>query len=231
MSIESAIRQGFASKRAAWWESLVRPATARLDLEAAFALRYRVYVDEYGKPYPGADHQRRLLSDAWDAHSCVLIAERDGHVVGTIRGTLGREPGFAEAHAGVFAHLDEVHAVGWHRVAYGSRLVVDADVRGHSRLAVALMVAIYVWALRNGAMLCLCHTVEPLLPLMEKMGWQRRGQPFLHGDSSTLQYPMVLAVENQGHLQSVGSPFAGLERGATHASPSRNPDDRSVSPA
>ena len=209
MRVEAAAARRSAHQRE-WWDSIVRPATSDRDLESVFALRYRVYVEEYGKPYPGADHERRLLSDEWDTHSTVLVAERDGRVAGTIRGTLGSAPGFAEAHADVFGQLEEVHAVGWHRVACGSRLVVDAYARGHSRLAVALMVALYAWAVRQGAVLCLCHTVAPLLPLMEKMGWQRRGEPFLHADSSTLQYPMVLIVSDQEHLLSVGSPLASL---------------------
>jgi N-acyl-L-homoserine lactone synthetase len=219
-----------SAPRREWWEAIVRSATSDRDLESVFALRYRVYVEEYGKPYPSADHERRLLSDEWDALSTVLVAERDGRVAGTIRGTLGSAPGFAEAHADVFGHLEEVRAVGWHRVACGSRLVVDAAARGHSRLAVALMVAIYAWAVRQGAVLCLCHTVAPLLPLMEKMGWQRRGEPFVHADSSTLQYPMVLVVSDQAHLQSVGSPLACVAGDALTASSARNMADRSVSP-
>lgn len=214
-----------------WWESIVRPATSDHDLESVFALRYRVYVEEYGKPYPGADHRRRLLSDEWDAHSAVLIAERDGHVAGTIRGTLGSAPGFAEAHDAVFGHLDGVRTVGWHRVAYSSRLVVNKAARGHSRLALALMVASYTWALSCDVTVCICHTVEPLLPLMEKMGWQRRGEPFQHADSSTLQYPMVLVVEDQQHLRSVGSPLAGLAGEASLATPARNFEAPSVSTA
>lgn len=231
MPAEVAAGRRAANSRDAWWESIVRPATSDRDLEEAFALRYRVYVEEYGKPYPGADHERRLLSDEWDAHSAVLVAERDGRVAGTIRGTLGSAPGFAEAHADVFGQLEEVRAVGWHRVACGSRLVVDAAARGHSRLAVALMVAIYAWAVRQGAVVCLCHTVAPLLPLMEKMGWQRRGEPFLHADSSTLQYPMVLVVGDQQHLQSVGSPLAGLAVEVSLAPSARNFDGPSVSTA
>lgn len=230
MRVEVAAGRRSAHQRE-WWESIVRPATSDHDLESVFALRYRVYVEEYGKPYPEADHERRLLSDEWDAHSAVLVAERDGRVAGTIRGTLGSAPGFAEAHAGVFGHLEEVRTVGWHRVACGSRLVVDAAARGHSRLAVALMVAIYAWAVRQGAVLCLCHTVAPLLSLMEKMGWQRRGEPFVHADSSTLQYPMVLVVSDQAHLHSVGSPLAGVAGDSPTASPAGNMADRSVSPA
>ncbi len=202
-----------ANERGPWWESFVRHASCDRDLASVFALRYRVYVEEYGKPYPDADHEHRLLFDEWDAHSAVLVAERDGRVAGTIRGTLGSAPGFAAAHADLFGHLDEVRAVGWHRVAYSSRLVVDAAARGHSRLALALMVASYAWALGCNVSVCLCHTAEPLLPLMEKMGWQRRGEPFVHADSSTCQYPMVLMVRDQAHLQAVGSPLAGLDLG------------------
>lgn len=230
MPAETAAARRSAHQRE-WWEAIVRPAASGRDIESVFALRYRVYVEEYGKPYPGADHERRLLSDEWDAHSTVLVAERDGRVAGTIRGTLGSAPGFAEAHADVFGRLEEVRAVGCHRVAYSSRLVVDAAARGHSRLALALMVASYAWALGRDVRVCLCHTVAPLLPLMEKMGWQRRGEPFVHADSSTLQYPMVLVVSDQAHLHSVGSPLAGLTGDALTASAAGNLADRSVSPA
>lgn len=81
------------------------------------------------------------------------------------------------------------------------------------------MVAIYAWAVRHGAVLCVCHTVAPLLPLMEKMGWLRSGEPFAHVDSSTLQYPMVLVVGDQAHLRSVGSPLAGVAHESAPARP------------
>ena len=66
---------------------------------------------------------------------------------------------------------------------------------------------------------------------MEKVSRQRCGEPFMHAESSTLPYPMALVVSDQAHLQSVGSPLAGLAGDSPKAIPAGNSADWSVSSA
>lgn len=70
----------------------VRLASDPVDLEAAFRLRYAVFVEELGAAGPGIDRERRLERDAFDAaceHLVLVDSRRDRsrreHVVGVYR--------------------------------------------------------------------------------------------------------------------------------------------------
>ncbi len=65
-----------------------RIAESVADREAAYRLRYEVYVAEQGKPYAEADRERRLLSDELDRESVfIAVTQEDGRPVGTQRST------------------------------------------------------------------------------------------------------------------------------------------------
>lgn len=197
-----------------WWRALVRHATTETDMERVYRLRYRVYVGEHGKPYPRADHAGGRLTDGLDGHSCVLLAERGDVVIGTVRGTAACAPGFIDEYGPLFGLERSVRAT-LGRVGYASRLVVDAEHRGRSRVAVALMTAIFDWACTQQFALCLCHTTHRLVPLMERLGWSCQGRPFVHADSGSIQVPMVLHTWELERLRALNSPFWAV--GARHA--------------
>jgi hypothetical protein len=42
----------------------LRSASTEADHEAVYRLRYEIYVEEMGYPFPGVDNPRRRLADA-----------------------------------------------------------------------------------------------------------------------------------------------------------------------
>lgn len=60
-------------------------ATSEAEREACCALRYRVYVEEQGRPTSTADHARKLDLSADDASGVFFWAHIDGKLVATVR--------------------------------------------------------------------------------------------------------------------------------------------------
>jgi hypothetical protein len=61
----------------------IREASNHEELEAIFGFRYRIYVDEMGRPQKDADHDRRRIRDALDDTAFNLAAWNDERIVGS----------------------------------------------------------------------------------------------------------------------------------------------------
>jgi N-acyl-L-homoserine lactone synthetase len=190
---------------------LVRPAVSEDDLRRVYRLRYRVHVVELGKPYVDSDHSRQELHDALDPFSTVLLTCRDGIAVGTHRVTPAEAPGFRELY-GASLRLGLFPDGAWPTLAYASRLVVDASLRGRGRVAIALMVALYEHARSTGVTVCVCHTRPSLVDLLRRVGWRRYAPPFVHRESATVQVPMILVADDLAYLERIGSPLLPAAR-------------------
>src|SRR5215213_5818622 len=57
-----------------------------------YKFRYQIYIEEMGKPYRNADHQKKVLIDSLDENSTLLYAEQgSGEIIGTVRINWGRD--------------------------------------------------------------------------------------------------------------------------------------------
>ena len=74
-----------------FWRDSVRPIRTDNERAAVERLRYRVSVNEMGKPYPNADHRRQRLSDPLDEVSLILGAFDGDTLIGTVRSTSATE--------------------------------------------------------------------------------------------------------------------------------------------
>lgn len=199
-----------------WWRDLVREARTPAEREAAYRLRYRVYVSEHGKPYRWSDHGRQRLTDPFDAVSHLLICASGDRVLGTIRGTPFNAPGVVEMYAAVLRPFD-VAPNGVDRLALVSRCVVDPAARSLSRVSLALASAVLSWALESGLTTQVLHTATSLVPLLERLGWRRYTAPFFHEDSGMEQVPLVFHATDVEYLESIDSPLAVQVRARTRA--------------
>jgi len=69
----------------------IRIAETDEERRAIFAFRYRVYIEEMGKPYKNADHENKLLTDELDDCATLLYVETDNEIIGTVRINWGCE--------------------------------------------------------------------------------------------------------------------------------------------
>ncbi|MBU6429684.1 MAG: GNAT family N-acetyltransferase, partial [Cyanobacteria bacterium REEB65] len=174
--------------------------------EAIQAFRYRVYVDEMGKPMAEADHVHKRVVDPADATGIIFAAYEDDELVGTLRLNVGlasmaNDPHLAIYNAGLFADVDP------DKLAFASRFMLRRDYRG-SMAAHRLSLGALEAAMSRGVRLALCYCAPYLISYYEQMGFRRYTNNFQ--DELGYRIPMVMVLYDAEHLRAVKSPL--LER-------------------
>jgi predicted GNAT family N-acyltransferase len=178
---------------------------------AIYTFRYRIYIEEMGKPYRHADHKNRMLRDPLDDEATLLYSTRNGEITGTLRINWGEDisalTSFAESCA--LAHFRPFPA---DSLSFCSRLMVD-KARRSSAVAAALSTAAYLTGRERSIQLNFSHCAPRLLSFFERMGFRQYTRPFHHSEVGP-QVPLVLVLEDIEHLRVSRSPFLdrALER-------------------
>jgi len=178
---------------------------------AIYELRYQVYIEEMGKPYRHADHERKQLSDQLDENATLLYSARDGRITGTVRINWGEDRQALSAFSKTCG-LADFECFPARTLSFCSRLMVRPQHRC-SALAAALSTAAYLGGRERGTQFNFVHCVPRLLRLFERMGFRRYKDPFYDPEMG-MQVPLVLVVEDIEHLRATRSPFLSkaLER-------------------
>src|SRR6185369_5792109 len=118
---------------------------------AIYRFRYKIYIEEMGKPYRNADHVNELLTDDLDQNATLLYAELNGQIVGTLRVSWGLDPAVIAAFSKPFG-LEMFEAFSPTDFSFCSRLMVAPRLR-RSALAANLSTAAYREGRRRGVLL------------------------------------------------------------------------------
>lgn len=172
------------------------------DHEAAYAFRYQVIFEEMKLDLPSVDHARRVLVDPEDKTGHLLVAYRDGAVVGTVRMNLLRD-GPVEPHMKLLdraLRLDDRWAC-----SVTTRLLVSAALR-RSPLAVRLTQACYRYCRRAGVEWDYILVHASLVRMYTRLGYKPLGDAVVHPEIGPV-YPMRLEINNEQHLRAIGSVF------------------------
>lgn len=188
--------------------SLIRQAETDEERQRIFRFRYAIYVEEMGKPMPGANHEQRILQDDLDARSTQLYVERDGDIAGAVRIIWGRD-GLPPAYSNWYG-LERFRAFPSSEISFTGRMMVAEKYRS-SPLAVSLGREAYRRGHENGVGFDFIHTTPPLVPFFERLGHRRYNGDFLDPDLGP-RTPMVLVLEDLAHLERCQSPFANTAR-------------------
>lgn len=130
------------------------------------ALRYRVYIEEQGKPLAAADHARRRLCDPLDLAAAHFVALNHDTVIAASRINI-----FPLSHELVAkADLGLLLDAGISRVAYLSKLAVAPEFRARPTLAARMMIAMFMWGVEHGLEVAFCHCSERLAELYQRLG-------------------------------------------------------------
>lgn len=178
---------------------------------AIYTFRYRIYIEEMGKPYRHADHELKQLKDELDDKAILLYATRNGEITGTLRINWGEDisayTAFAESCA--LAHFRHFPA---ESLSFCSRLMVH-KARRSSAVAAALSTAAYLTGRERSIQFNFSHCAPRLLSFFERMGFRQYTRPFHHAEVGP-QVPLVLVLKDIEHLCASRSPFLrrALER-------------------
>jgi N-acyl-L-homoserine lactone synthetase len=165
----------------------IRLARTAAELDALFALRHRIMVDDEGYLPPQAGAR---LADRFDAYPTTanIVALVDDRIVGGIRFTERSAAGTAaDAYFDFAPHLPD----GARDVAAGM-LVLERAYRATPRLSFALFSMGYHWSIQRGA----THVLAPANPRRRdgclRMGYHAVAPAFVHEPSGLPVVPMIL---------------------------------------
>lgn len=186
----------------------IRQASNPEELAAIYRFRYAIYIEEMGKPMPGADHASRTLRDELDYRSTQLYAQDNGEIIGVVRVTWGAD-GLPENYLNWYG-LEQFACFPKEEMSFNGRLMVSEKFR-NSGVALALARQTYRLGRERGVAFNFLHTTPPLIPLFERFGHRRYAPQFIDPDLGP-RTPMVLVLEDINHLENCKSPFASLAR-------------------
>jgi len=188
------------------FDQLVSIARTAAERRALYEFRYQVYIEEMGKPYSHADHERKQLSDALDDKATLLYASKDGRIIGTVRINWGDDRtafrAFTES-----CGLADFQCFPAGSFSFCSRLMVHRDYR-YSAIAAALATRAYETGRGRSTQFNFVHCAPRLLPLFERMGFRQYKDHFDDPEVGE-QIPLVLVIEDIDHLRASRSPFLG----------------------
>lgn len=186
-------------------EVLTLRMAVRSDLEGVGRLRYEVYICEQGKPYPNADHARRVLIDALDEQAEIVLVESGERTEGTVRcNSLLDNPARVLYQDQLELHLFE--AMSPSEMVVCSRLAVDPIYR-HSTVRDLLFDTINRHRAARGTKLCFATCAPALLRLFKFYGFREYGTPTSDPYVGPL-HRTVLVLDDVDWLMEVKSPFA-----------------------
>ncbi len=181
-------------------------AETKDEKHAVYRFRYDVYVEEMGRYRGGADHENRLLVEPEDEYSQIFYAAENGEVVGTVRGTSGRDAPLPKRQIeqyGLAPFLKEVPA---EAISVGERGMIAPHLRGTDLL---LRMMRYTLRLANDRRIQLCSgACEPhLLNLYLGLGHRTFSQRNINSPESGYLIPLVFVPEDLAYLRSINSPL------------------------
>lgn len=170
------------------------------DLGRVQALRRQAFVVEQELDYDELD-------DEIDDYSTILLGERDGELVATMRVTRRSEgPLEDEAPLGLSLWSREFADT---ELFQASRLVVSATRRGTTD-AVRMIEAAYRHVDAAGGRVCFADARPERVSLYERLGMRRLGPPYQHPALDHEYVPLVMLIGDQPHFRQVRSLLARL---------------------
>ncbi len=186
----------------------VRYAETEADKEAAYRLRYQVYVEDVGTQL---EHSDGRMTDASDDRARILVAVDGDEVVGTLRINWGDDAPFGSKVEEIYQLSRFSSVVSDNQVVVFDRFVIKAEYRG-THVAFQLLTAITMFSLEKNVQLAFCDCQPHLLNLYLSLGFQTYTTTFNYPGVGIV-VPLVLVCEDLEHLRQVGSPLLAFEQG------------------
>lgn len=185
----------------------VLQATRPEDREAAFRLRYAVYIQELKYPQRYANVEKTIIEDPFDASAILLVAKVGHCVVGTVRSNFGDRCSF-----GIFHELHKISQIALldpKHVSMTSRLVVDRQYRS-GRISLLLAQHIFQIGVAHGIKVDFIDCQKGLIPFYERLGYNLSfPEPFNHPELGP-RYSLRLSTEAK-NLREKKSPLLSEE--------------------
>ncbi len=179
-------------------------AQTRKERQRLAQFRYAVEVEQLGETPPLAHHGKKTLHDPLDHSAALLQFNADSEIAATIRVNFGDLDELSEGLRRALG-LDRFAKDYSAAFAFTSGLLIAPAWR-RSAAPKLLLAAAYKLAREHGARFDFCHCAPAMVPLYERLGYRQYTDNFVD-DVQGYRVPLVLLLEDVGHMNSVRSPF------------------------
>lgn len=187
--------------------ALVKYAEIEEEKEAAYHLRYQIYVEEVGKK---SNHGNQRLSDEFDDHARILIAIEDEEIVGTLRILWGGDAPFGSRDEEVHGFSRFISVVSEAGMLLCDRFAVKSEYRGSS-IPFQLILNSVKFGLDKQCQLAFCGCKPHLLNLYLGLGF-RTYAPINDTDFAGVSVPLIMLIEDIAHFRKINSPLLGMKQ-------------------
>jgi predicted GNAT family N-acyltransferase len=170
-----------------------------------YRFRYRIYIEEMGKPYQNADHQNKLLTDSLDQKCTLLYAEKNNKIIGTVRINWGADQETMNYFDNSDFALDRFRSFPDSRFSLNSRLMLSADFR-NTLLGKNLAEASYRLGRERQIFFNFISCKPTLVSFFVRLGFRTYRNEFVDVNAGR-QVPLVLLLEDENYLRETRSPF------------------------
>jgi predicted GNAT family N-acyltransferase len=188
--------------------ALVKYAETEAEKEAAYHLRYQIYVEEMGKQY---EHKGQLLVDESDENTHNLIAIEDNEIIGTLRIHWGADAPFGTEYEADYDLSRFTAIVPESEIMMIDHFVVKPEHRGGS-IPFQLILNSVKFGLDKQCQLAFCGCKPHLLNLYLGLGF-RTYAPTYDYESAGLMVPLIMVIEDLDYFRKISSPLLGMEQG------------------
>jgi predicted GNAT family N-acyltransferase len=172
---------------------------------AIFRFRYEVYIEELKKTHIDADHFNRMMYDRADEMSILYYAANETGLIATVRVQHGAKGNFIAKEKAFFSIDMFEEFIPRQQLGITDRLMIKKEYR-RSFLAHEIMLATYLDAVKQKAILCFISCEEKLLPMYLRYGFRMYDAP-ASIDCGDKRYKLLIVVHDRQHLEKVRSPF------------------------
>jgi predicted GNAT family N-acyltransferase len=147
----------------------IRLITGEADSDALFAFRYKIYVEEMGRPQKYADHKTCRISDPLDDTGYNFAAYQADRIVGCVRVNLAKDGGLE--YYRTLLGMDEVGSLWPGNVSLCTRLMVAPEFRG-TMLAAKLASECYRLGLNHEVIVNYIDCNDHLTEFFARLGYE-----------------------------------------------------------
>ncbi len=183
----------------------VAPVSSDAERQAAYRLRYAVYVEDMGMAQARANHQERLLHDEDDASAHLLVARTGGEVTGTLRLHLGNQPAIPPRFYDTLGMEPFAEAVGPEQLSLLTRFAVHQEHRG-SPVSLELLRAAAHYLVERSVVLNFLSCQPHLVNLYGRIGYLPYQAP-TSDPGAGLLVPMCLNLADAHYQERLGRPL------------------------
>ncbi|MGI9481031.1 MAG: cyclic nucleotide-binding domain-containing protein [Hyphomicrobiales bacterium] len=177
------------------------------ECKAVFRQRYEIYVEEMDRYRTVADNENRLFEEPIDAQSRLLLAERDGAEVGTMRWTWGGDGPFPERLITQYRLEPFLERYPAETMIVGERFTVTRPYRGTDTLF--QMFCHYLAFANKQRIQLIFGDCEPhLLNLYLGLGFRTYSTRNISTAEAGYLIPLVIVAEDIEYMRAISSPLA-----------------------